>query len=751
MKKIININFHSRVIPIEETAYEILQQYIDSLRRYFAHEEGRDEIISDIENRFSELFADKLKKGVPCITDDDVNSIITSMGRPEEFEAEESAGATAGSGSQAGGNTATGANPGGSSQQQGSGQGQYETSEARRLYRAGNDKILGGVCAGLANFLRLDPAIVRIIFVLITFTWGFGFLLYILLWIILPTRSLPVNARKRLYRNSDDRVIGGVASGLAAYFHIEVWIPRLIFALPLILGVVTSIIRSAWWFHFHFSGPVFFTGGFGGTLFITYIVLWVVLPEAVSASEKLEMRGEKVDLESIKNTVKSDLETFKGRAKEMGSEMQERFQQVGQQVRQGTQTFTSEAGPVIRRSSNGIGHAIGVLFKAFFLFIAGLIAFGLILGLISLAFAGNGVLDLKGYILSGFWQNFLAWSSFILFLVTPVVALLTWLIRRITGIRSRTHYLGYMFATLWILGLISVITLVGLVMNNFRSRQHIEDEVSLTQPSTGRMVIKAMQPAGRIFDTDWWFAGDWRHHGPFYNLNDDSLLLTTIRVNVLKSEDAEYHVRVLRFSRSDNSRTAMALAQQIVFPVRQSDSIFSLPAGFTINIEQKFRNQQVLVAISVPVGKKIMLDKSVKNYEWFSISANSRHIRWSNNGNDEDNWEDATDLENAYSWNTNVEYIMTSDGLSRADRAEIDRKERPEKAERPEQPERKEQDENGNKKSQHDTNNDGYRYKGPAKPARKSGSDTPVIKSTTMLSVPYSSQFVLLSTLVNPL
>ncbi|WP_431212651.1 hypothetical protein ACQ86N_44385 [Puia sp. P3] len=89
MKKIININFHSRVIPIEESAYEILQQYISSLRRYFANEEGRDEIISDIENRFAELFSETLKKGAACITDADVNTIIASMGRPEEFEGEE--------------------------------------------------------------------------------------------------------------------------------------------------------------------------------------------------------------------------------------------------------------------------------------------------------------------------------------------------------------------------------------------------------------------------------------------------------------------------------------------------------------------------------------------------------------------------------------------------------------------------------------------------------------------------------------
>src|ERR1700735_3514432 len=92
MKKIININFHGRVIPIEETAYEILQQYIESLRVYFAREEGRDEIVNDIENRFAELFSESLKKGATCITDPDVNAIIASMGRPEDFEQEELAG-----------------------------------------------------------------------------------------------------------------------------------------------------------------------------------------------------------------------------------------------------------------------------------------------------------------------------------------------------------------------------------------------------------------------------------------------------------------------------------------------------------------------------------------------------------------------------------------------------------------------------------------------------------------------------------
>src|SRR3954471_14531659 len=86
MKKIININLSGRVIPIEDTAYESLQRYIESLRRYFAHEEGRDEIINDIESRIAELMNEKIKRGAASVTDADIEEIIQSMGRIEDFE-----------------------------------------------------------------------------------------------------------------------------------------------------------------------------------------------------------------------------------------------------------------------------------------------------------------------------------------------------------------------------------------------------------------------------------------------------------------------------------------------------------------------------------------------------------------------------------------------------------------------------------------------------------------------------------------
>jgi len=730
MKKIININFHSRVIPIEESAYEMLQQYIESLRRHFANEEGREEIISDIENRFAELFSETLKKGAACITDADVDTIIASMGRPEEFEGEETTGtAPAGAGNSG-------------SQQQSASQPnwQFAGEQGRRLYRADNDKILGGVCAGLANYLRLDPAIVRIVFALMTLGWGTGVLLYIILWIILPTRSLPVNVRKRLYRNSEDRVIGGVASGLAAYFHIDVWIPRLIFALPLILSVLASILRHAFWYRWDDS--VFFTGGFGGTLFITYIVLWIVLPEAVTASEKLEMRGEKVDLESIKNTIKSDLESVKGRAKEVGTEMRERFQQVGGQVRQTAQNWGTETGPIIRKSGSGFAHAVGVLFKAFFLFIAGVIAFALIMVLISLVFRGNGILHLKGYVLEGFWQNFLAWSGFFLFLVVPVIALLTWLIRRISGTRSRNHYLGYTFATLWVLGLISTIVLAGMIVNNFRSRQHVEQPVSLVQPPTGKLVVRTAIPSNRYEDTDWWFDMDFGRNSPFYFRTEDTVLLTTVRVRILKSEDSSYHVNLIKLSRGSNSNNARELANNIQFTAYQTDSTLHLPYGFSIAHGDKFRNQQVLVEVSVPVSKRILVSSSVDDYHWFNIHPGRRHIHWDDGKDWNLELDEDIDDNDAYPFSTNVEYVMTSSGLNRTDRRSYndeDRNSRTRHHKDQNDDEDDDQPEYKSKSKSNDTNGGGsYRYKSPAAPAAPAApakKDSVGVKRTAMVEV----------------
>lgn len=642
MKKVININFQGRVIPIEESAYDLLKQYTESLRRYFSKEEGRDEIINDIEGRIAELFSDRLKKGATCITDEDVNRIIANMGRPEDFEA-----ADADLGSQPMGSTA-------SSQSQGPQPGTFVPPVGSNNYRRGkfsrnaDDKIIGGVCSGLANYLGLDPVIMRIIFVLLS---GALFWIYILLWIIVPSESLTSNITKRLYRNPDDKVLAGVCGGLAAYFDIQTWIPRLIFALPLILGIVGGSFNAFFWDWDWSFGPRFISSGLGTTLSVVYLVLWIAVPFANTAAEKLEMKGERIDLNSIRDTVKGDLENFKSKAQSWGAEVKETAQQFGNRSRQ----FSSaEFGRSAGSAGSGIGHVFGILFKAFFLFIAAIIALALFGALLGILFGGMAVFPVKDFFLEGFWQNTLAWLSLVLFLGVPAIGLITWLIRRIMGVRSTNNYLGYTFSSLWIIGLVSAVFLVSMFARNFKNRAGVEDQVTIVQPSNNKLYFESLGSNVHYYSDGDFFG--WDEDAPFYGISHDSLMLKTVRMNLVKSKDSLFHIYTVRFSRSNTNNKAKELAQKINFPIVQKDSMLQMPKGFAITRDDKFRNQQVMVVVEVPIGKRIELDRSIEDYDWFNINTNRRrgfNVQWDND------WDDS------YSWDSNVEYIMTRDGLKR--------------------------------------------------------------------------------------
>jgi phage shock protein PspC (stress-responsive transcriptional regulator) len=650
MKKVININFQGRVIPIEETAYEILKQYIESLRRYFATEEGRDEIINDIESRIAELFSERLKKGATCITDEDVQAVMASMGRPEDFEAE------------TGSNGGTGTT--GAGQQQSTGQQQsqptggatYSSGPARgKLVRNADDKIIAGVCSGLANYFHIDPVIMRIIFVVLFFTGGSGLLVYLILWVAVPSQSVQSNITKRLYRSADDKVIAGVCGGLAAYLNISIWVPRLIFALPFIIGLLSGPFHW-WWDDIDFwAGPRVVTGSLGSTLFITYIILWIAVPVAVTAAEKLEMRGERVDLNSIRDTVKEDLEGFRSRAQNWGNEVKQTAQHLGSQARQFGQservkTFSTEAASTARNAGSGIAHIIGVLFKAFFLFIVGIIALALFGALMGLLFGGVPVMSFKEFLLEGFWQNALAWLTVLLFLGVPIIALITWLIRRIMGVRSKNHYLGYVFGTLWFIGIMSAALLVGSVFRNFRSEGSAENDFAIVQPSSGKLFldVTTRNINYHYYSNEWL---DWGDDWPLFGANLDSFLLNTVRIEVTKSADNDFHVKKKILSRGRNPVIANNIAEKINFPISQNDTVLYLPAGFSISKNERWRNQRVILTLKVPVGKRFMVDKRASDYDYFNVHYNRRgRIR------EDDEWDESYRVE------PGKEYIMTPDG-----------------------------------------------------------------------------------------
>lgn len=178
MQRIIQINIAGRVIPIEEDAYLILKDYINSLERHFAGEEGQEEIVQDIELRIAELFEIRLKAGTPAIDKSDILKLIETLGPASALN----------DGRDAKGNPAShfpGPYTGPKTQY-----GQNYTG-SRRIYRNPNDKIIGGVCSGLANYFDIDPVIVRLVFAIMFLTAGIGLLAYIIAWIVIPVARTP--------------------------------------------------------------------------------------------------------------------------------------------------------------------------------------------------------------------------------------------------------------------------------------------------------------------------------------------------------------------------------------------------------------------------------------------------------------------------------------------------------------------------------------------------------------------------------
>ena len=259
MKKTLNINIGSRVFNIDEDAYDLLSRYLESIKKYLQKINIEDDIFQDIENRISEKF-NSILKNRESLNIDDINNIIKEMGTLDDFkEAYNDF------------DTNDFSNENNESK---------TTGKRKRIYRNTSDKVIAGVASGLANYFSVDPIIFRLIFIVSLFT-GFGLIAYLIFWIGIPANdSGKINENKRLYRDGDNEILGGVAYGLGNYFGIDPAIIRVLFILSI------------------------FIGGFG---ILAYLILWVSIPEAKTVGEKMNMKGYPLTLENIEKFIKEKL------------------------------------------------------------------------------------------------------------------------------------------------------------------------------------------------------------------------------------------------------------------------------------------------------------------------------------------------------------------------------------------------------------------------------------------------------------
>lgn len=166
MNKIIQINLAGQAVSIDEQAYQKLSEYLKQLENHFATTPDGSEILGDIESRIAELFFSKLKKGNAFINNTDVSEAITLMGTPSDMGIEDDY------------------------EEQATDQ-NSSAETSKKLFRDPNDRVLGGVCSGLAAYFGMDTSLMRVITVLLVVFAGLPIFIYIILWAILPEATSP--------------------------------------------------------------------------------------------------------------------------------------------------------------------------------------------------------------------------------------------------------------------------------------------------------------------------------------------------------------------------------------------------------------------------------------------------------------------------------------------------------------------------------------------------------------------------------
>ena len=147
------MNLSGIIFHIEEDAYDMLNKYLSTIKGYFKDSDGRDEIMSDIESRIAEMLQEKVNKTKQAVLMSDVESVISVMGKPEDFAGENE-----------------------SSENKQSASSENNTyspnTTRRRVFRDPDDKVLGGVCSGISSYFDFDPIWLRAAFAISFFVFG---------------------------------------------------------------------------------------------------------------------------------------------------------------------------------------------------------------------------------------------------------------------------------------------------------------------------------------------------------------------------------------------------------------------------------------------------------------------------------------------------------------------------------------------------------------------------------------------------
>ena len=513
MNKTININLGGYFFHIDETAYQKLRRYLDAISKSLSDDpQGKNEIIADIEARISELLSEKITDARQVVNEQDISNIIKIMGEPEDYEENE-----------------TGYTDNSSSYQR-------KKTSNRKLYRDGDDKFLGGVAAGVGHYLGIDA----------------------------------------------------------------IWLRLLLIAL-------------------------FFSAGFG---FLIYIILWVLLPEATTTAEKLEMEGEHVTIDNIEKKIREEFsaikETLEDGANNVKKKVADGFQKNGKKATSGLQELIGVIGTIVSVLFNMIGKFIGVIIIIFS---------SIILVLLFLAIFSLGSFELLGY-----GEDFINLPNFMFDSLIPywvlAIALFVligfpFLILFVLGLRiisSNIKKLGKTVSLsllgIWIIALLTLL-FTGIELGT-------SSAYNGTKISASELVIKPTDTLHLeiINDDMLFFQETLRRSSKRVFVSDNKLekiYSTNIKVAVEKSNSETSSIKIRKVSEGRNKTKATENATGIDYKYEEAQNTLQLNGFFLSHLTYRFSDEVVYATIYIPENSTVFLDKTTQSFLYNIASIDSMY------------------------------------------------------------------------------------------------------------------------------
>ncbi|NQV01673.1 MAG: PspC domain-containing protein [Bacteroidia bacterium] len=392
---------------------------------------------------------------------------------------------------------------------------------------------------------------------------------------------------KRFYRDPDNKIVAGVCGGIGAYLHWDPVIIRILFIISL------------------------FAGGFGAFL---YLILWVVIPEATTTTEKLEMRGERVNISNIEKSIHEEVSALKDQLKNLTQSTKQNFQR-------GSASFT----PIEQILKGGI--EVLKVFGRILLIILGvtlvLIGISFFIALLAFIFGWGGTIfvdsdiailafpDIMNLFIGCTMNPFYIQLALLILLGIPVILLLYSGIRMIFKLDG-VRYFGVSAFNIWLIGLVICVFFAFKVYNHFKAEDKFHQQKEVIQPLSDTLYLKYEENAAiEELQLDEYEVFDGTTLSRDYDGN--YYLIPIIRIMTGYSNRIEVNTTIE--ARGRTTSEAKKNTRNVNYPIRQSVDTLLFPSIAALEEEECWSGEQITVTVRVPVGQCLILGAGDWRYQ----------------------------------------------------------------------------------------------------------------------------------------